>query len=180
MSRTHRIAACLMAVWIAAIVIGAVLLHNHSTRATVPKVSAAARKGSQTTPARALARRIDGLGFPDFSSLEWTAQGGRADVVGGRKTGTVYYVQSGGRSVVSYTLVAGPEKLDDAAGAVVRERATPHGKVALTWQGTGGADPTLIARFVRRGHPVVLTGRPATNAVRSTMTAMAAASFDAG
>jgi hypothetical protein len=145
--------------------------HHRSTRATVGKVSAAANRGMVDRPARALARHIDGVGFPDWSARGWAVAGGRADVVGGRKTSTVYYRRK--TRTITYTLVAGSANVNDGVPVWVRYRETRATKLELSWQ--GGPYRTLIARVVPEGgHVFIITGQPASEGLRREMTRLAA------
>jgi anti-sigma factor RsiW len=174
-----RVVLSLAALALAVVALAVVVQQHRAQRATVPKISALVAEGAVDPPARVRSRRVDGLGFPDFSALGWTVTGGRADVVGGRGTGTAYYRRAGGHATVTYTVLSGTKNLNDANPTWVREHEGPRGKVALNWQsGPGLVEPpsVLVVRFVRRGHPVVLTGRPASEALRREMTDLAAAS----
>ena len=176
-----RMALPLAVVALAAVAVAVlvVVADHRAQRATVPKISALVAGGAVDPPARVRTRRVDGLAFPDFSALGGTVAGGRADVVGGRETGTAYYRRAGGHAMVTYTVVSGTKNLNDGNPTWVREHEGPRGKVELSWQDSPGlAEPpsTLVVRLVRRGHPVVLTGRPASASLRREMTALAAAS----
>jgi hypothetical protein len=145
--------------------------HHRATRATVGKVSAAANQGVVVPPGRALARRVDGVGFPDWSARGWAVAGGRADVVGGRMASTVSYRR--GQRTITYTLVAGSANVNDGTAVWVRDRETRGLKLELNWQ--NGPHRTLIARVVPEGgHVFIVTGRPASEALRREMTHLAA------
>ncbi|MET0601676.1 MAG: hypothetical protein ABW167_06775 [Baekduia sp.] len=144
--------------------------HHRSTRATVGKVSAASMRGPLIDAVLG-SIDVDGLSFPDRGAVGWTYAGLRDISVGGRPVLVAEYRH--GPQTIDYALVTDTKGLNDGAPARQQMRHTARGDFEMNWQ--YGRPSSLLMRFVRRGHPVVLTGRPATEAVRRAMSNLAAA-----
>jgi anti-sigma factor RsiW len=88
--------------------------------------------GAALRPATAEAssrEQIDGLTFPTYE--KWHATGARTDVIGGRRTRTVFYERGGKR--IAYTIVARPA-LD---GGEKRRLLKIDGRPAVQWTRDG-------------------------------------------
>jgi hypothetical protein len=154
--------------------------YQREMRPTIPKVVAAASRGSLDRPAVAAARRIDDLGFPDVA--DWRITGGRADEVSGRKTATAIYAR--GRQRISYTLVSGSAHVNYGTASRAEYHATPAGKVELNW--VGGITPdtevvphpaAYVLTFKRGSRTTVLVGTPYRVSVGRAMRRLALESF---
>jgi hypothetical protein len=96
-----------------------------------------------------LAASVEGVAFPDWDSLGWSATGARTDELDGRRVTTVFYRGRGG-GIVGYQIIPGG-RLDPpgkAETSVIRGVAyrffAAEGRTIVTW--------------TRQGHTCVLSG----------------------
>jgi hypothetical protein len=90
--------------------------------------------------------------------------------VSGRTFRLSRFARAGGTIVQA--VAADTKGLPDGTVSIVRTRPSARGgDVQLSWSGSAGGP--LRVRFVRAGHQVVLTGQPATEAVRRAMSTLA-------
>jgi hypothetical protein len=89
-------------------------------------VGAALRPATAEASAR---EQIDGLKFPTYEN--WRATGTRSDVIGGRRTRTVFYERD--RRQIAYTIVARPA----LGGGENRRLMKIHGRPAVQWTRDG-------------------------------------------
>lgn len=144
---------CVVAV-VAAVLLGCADL----SRPNVPAVVEAARSPAVDDPQTAMARTVDGLGFPDWRRYSWTPVGGRRDrLEDDREAATVLY-RNGARTV-TYTIVSGTGNVDDEDTAIQTAQVftAGEGKIALV---QGATDDVLTLKRERDGRTIVVHGRP--------------------
>jgi hypothetical protein len=101
-------------------------------------------------PRRQLARRVDGIYFPNWtrSPLRWRPTGIRIDRLDGHGAVTVFYTRDGVR--VAYTILSAPP-LRQPAAVIVRSHGRSFRALLL-----GGR---MVVTWRRDGHTCVLSGR---------------------
>jgi hypothetical protein len=103
--------------------------------------SAPAPAVDPSDPRTKLARRLQGLYFPNWSGkLGWRPAGVRSDLLGGRKAVTVYYQRRG--MTVAYTIVAAPALEQPPTpvmhlGAFALQTFNLSGRSVVTWRRAG-------------------------------------------
>jgi len=106
-----------------------------------------------------LLQAVDGVAYPDWSTLHLSVVGQRRDQIGGREAITVFYATKGG-ATVGYTIVAGSPLAVTRSVAQVTRWGTTYQVVS-----TGGR---AIVTWQRAGHTCILSsaGAPATTLVQ--------------
>ena len=109
--------------------------------------SAAAPVPDGHHPLTRLARDVEEVYFPNWSSLQWRAVGQRVDRIDGRMATTVYYEWHG--TVIAYTIVAAPALGQPSTpvtsmNGIAFRTLTLGGRTVVTWR--------------RSGHTCVLSG----------------------
>ena len=134
-----------------------VLAYDEFRRPDVPTVVQAARSPAVDDPRTAMARTVDGLGFPDWRRYSWTPVGGRRDrLEDDREAATVLY-RNGARTI-TYTIISGTGNVDDEdAGMNWVQVFTGGRKIGLV---QGAVDDVLTLKRERHGRTVVMTGKP--------------------
>jgi hypothetical protein len=139
--------------------------YHRATRASVPDVAAQSAISTVIEPSRALGMTVDGLGFPQRVD-GFRALGGSTFKVGGRHVAAVVFAR--GEQRLTYAIVAGAKHVnfyDHDGEYAPSERYV--GKRALEWYG----DEMVAVK--RNSRTVVITGTPASNALRRAMQALA-------
>jgi len=95
-----------------------------------------------------LRAEVDGVAFPEWSTLDWGVSGARRDTLEDREMTTVFYKGKSGAQI-GYTIVSG-----DALEVPDGRRTTVNG-VSLTVIEDGGR---RIVTWQREGHTCVLSG----------------------
>jgi hypothetical protein len=168
----HRRPTSLSTAWVVtalvtALAVAALLEQEH--RHNRPTVTQVAGKAAVTFVAggeRALAQRVDGLGFPRWSGRGWRAIGGTTFLVSGRPAASVVYAR--GQQRITYTIVSGTGQINYGGGRT-HYRGQGTRKVELIWAETPGA----VLTFKRQSRTVVMTGTPVTQGLISTMDRLA-------
>lgn len=123
-------------------------------------------------PKVAKVRKIDGVGFPDWSRWGWKSTGGRVDPLGDdRQTATLVYRKGSDR--IAYTIVAGTGNVDELRPAREVKRQPAGKPVFLTLVGAAAFSPdkwgggqsdedraAIQLKRKRKGRTVVLTAWP--------------------
>jgi hypothetical protein len=174
-------------------------------RAEAPDMAQIAKLAKQpmtTAPGPALAARVDGVGFPDWSRWGWKAVGGRSDRFPKRRTEAVLYAK--GKERIAVVIVGGTANVDSLQPTIAIQRTPPSGKVELQMGGTSlridgkiagpaespdylcgepkACDLSPAHVSVKRrvdGHPVALIGWPTSAALAEEIQDMAVRGFAA-
>jgi hypothetical protein len=130
------------------------LIRDGTQRPNVPQLVELVREGIRDDARTAAARKVDGLGFPDWRRYGWNARGGRLDrLEDDREAATVFYAR--GAESISYTIVSGTGNVDDETITVSRQLQVPGGKVEIALAQTG--DYATLKRK-RQGRTILMTG----------------------
>jgi hypothetical protein len=152
---------------VAVLLVAAYVQYGRLTRPTVPRVAEMATIALDDRPAAALARTVDGLGFPRWAGSGFRAIGGSTFEVDGRYAATVVYARDLQR--ISYTIVSGSRHINYATGTMTRYRRVRGETVELNWLATPGS----VLTFKRNSRTVVMTGTPATPGLARAMSRLA-------
>lgn len=96
----------------------------------VSEVAAFAQQDVTIPAEKAVARTVDGVGFPDWSRWGWKPVGGRDDESStGRDIGTVVYRK--GDDTIAYSVVSGTDWVNGDLGGRTVTRNPPEGKTEL-------------------------------------------------
>jgi len=160
MGRLLALVLCL-AVGVAAYV----LIRGAVDRPSVPDLVKIAREEMVDDARTATARKVDGLGFPDWRRYGWNARSGRLDrLEDDREAATVLYRRGGDE--VTYTIVSGTGNVDDESVTLTRQISTPRGKVEIVQAGT---DRVSTLKRKRDGRTILMTGAPPSDRLARTM-----------
>jgi hypothetical protein len=150
------------------LLIGTWVQYGRVRRPTVPRVAGMASVAVDARPAAALARTVDGMGFPAWRDSGFHAIGGGTFVISGRPAATVAYAR--GEERIGYTIVSGTRHINYADSTL-----TQYGRVAGRQRELNWLDSELVVTFKRAGRTVVMTGTPATSRLRRDMKRLALA-----
>jgi coproporphyrinogen III oxidase len=133
------------------------------TRPTVPRVAEMASIGLDDHPRAALARTVDGLGFPRWKDSGFTPIGGSTFSIDGRPAATVAYAR--GVQRITDTIVSGARHINYAATTQPSQRRVRGRQVELNWI----LERRAVLTFKRSKRTVVLTATPATPSLAREM-----------
>jgi hypothetical protein len=165
--RRRRVAAWLLGGLLGFSLLAAYVQYRRMVRPTVPRVAEMATVGLDAHPRVALARTVDGLGFPRWKDSGFAAIGGSTFTIRDRAAATVVYARGAQR--ISYTIVSGADHINYAAVTTTSYRRVRGRQVELNWIGMPGA----VLTFKRNSRTVVMTGTPATPGLARTMSTLA-------
>lgn len=102
---------------------------------TLSEVAIRAQQEPDIPAAEAVAREVEGVGFPDWTRWGWEPVGGRSDDLAddGRRMETVVYRK--GKRRIAYSIVSGTGDVNSDLGMRSVTRTPPEGKVGLDVSG---------------------------------------------